>query len=170
MASDIVEIIEVSPRDGIQNEKKILSTPVKLELIDRAVKAGAARIEVTSFVNPKRVPQMADADEDFNTRYGGYMGYVMAFEVVPPIPRFPAKIDLTSMIQDEGISTSESVVDYFLRRFLSAPIREDEREVLLDFFNTRLGGESISLPTKTLETSLQELLHLILSTPEYQLS
>lgn len=63
MASDIVEIIEVSPRDGIQNEKKILSTPVKLELIDRAVKAGAARIEVTSFVNPKRVPQMADADQ-----------------------------------------------------------------------------------------------------------
>lgn len=58
-----VEIIEVSPRDGIQNEKKLLSLDTKLELIDRAVKAGASRIEVTSFVNPKRVPQMADADE-----------------------------------------------------------------------------------------------------------
>jgi len=58
-----VEIIEVSPRDGIQNEKKILSLETKLELIDRAVKAGASRIEVTSFVNPKRVPQMAQADE-----------------------------------------------------------------------------------------------------------
>lgn len=58
-----VEIIEVSPRDGIQNEKKLLSTKNKLELINRAVDAGAARIEVTSFVNPKRVPQMADADE-----------------------------------------------------------------------------------------------------------
>ena len=58
-----VEVIEVSPRDGIQNEKKLLCLDTKLELIDRAVKAGAARIEVTSFVNPKRVPQMAEADE-----------------------------------------------------------------------------------------------------------
>jgi len=58
-----VEIIEVSPRDGIQNEKKLLPLDTKLALIDRAVKAGAARIEVTSFVNPKRVPQMAEADE-----------------------------------------------------------------------------------------------------------
>lgn len=58
-----VEIIEVSPRDGIQNEKKLLTLETKLELIDRAVAAGAARMEVTSFVNPKRVPQMAQADE-----------------------------------------------------------------------------------------------------------
>jgi hydroxymethylglutaryl-CoA lyase len=58
-----VEIIEVSPRDGIQNESKILDLDTKLALISRAVAAGAARIEVTSFVNPKRVPQMADADE-----------------------------------------------------------------------------------------------------------
>lgn len=58
-----VEIIEVSPRDGIQNEKKLLSLETKLELIKRAVDSGAARVEVTSFVNPKRVPQMADADE-----------------------------------------------------------------------------------------------------------
>lgn len=58
-----VEIIEVSPRDGIQNEKKLLSTENKLALINRAVDAGVSRIEVTSFVSPKRVPQMADADE-----------------------------------------------------------------------------------------------------------
>ncbi len=57
-----VEIIEVSPRDGIQNEKKLLSTDTKLELIARAVAAGVRRAEVTSFVHPKRVPQMADAD------------------------------------------------------------------------------------------------------------
>jgi len=61
--SNSIEIIEVSPRDGIQNEKKLLSLDTKLDLINRAVQAGAARIEVTSFVNPKRVPQMAEADE-----------------------------------------------------------------------------------------------------------
>lgn len=63
MTQDRVEIIEVSPRDGIQNEKKLLSTSVKRELIERAVRTGIGRLEVTSFVNPKRVPQMADADE-----------------------------------------------------------------------------------------------------------
>lgn len=57
-----VEIIEVSPRDGIQNEKRILSTETKLELISQAVDAGIRALEVTSFVNPRRVPQMADAE------------------------------------------------------------------------------------------------------------
>ncbi|WP_431941952.1 hydroxymethylglutaryl-CoA lyase [Nocardia grenadensis] len=57
-----VEIVEVSPRDGLQNESAILSTEDKLELIERAVLAGARRIEVTSFVHPDRVPQMADAE------------------------------------------------------------------------------------------------------------
>ena len=59
---DSIEIVEVSPRDGIQNEPTMLSTEDKLELISRAVRAGAKRLEVTSFVNPKRVPQMADAE------------------------------------------------------------------------------------------------------------
>ncbi|KHL18915.1 hydroxymethylglutaryl-CoA lyase [Mumia flava] len=58
-----VEICEVSPRDGLQNESVVLSTEVKLELIRRAIVAGARRIEAVSFVNPKRVPQMADAED-----------------------------------------------------------------------------------------------------------
>ncbi|MGB3440701.1 MAG: hydroxymethylglutaryl-CoA lyase [Actinophytocola sp.] len=58
-----VEIVEVSPRDGLQNEKKTLSTADKLELVDRARRTGVRRIEVTSFVRPDRVPQLADAAE-----------------------------------------------------------------------------------------------------------
>jgi hydroxymethylglutaryl-CoA lyase len=61
--SDRVEIVEMSPRDGLQNEETVLSTEDKVQLVERAVRAGARRIEVTSFVNPSRVPQMADADE-----------------------------------------------------------------------------------------------------------
>lgn len=57
-----VEIVEVSARDGIQNEKTVLASETKAELIRRAVAAGVRRLEATSFVNPKRVPQMADAD------------------------------------------------------------------------------------------------------------
>jgi hydroxymethylglutaryl-CoA lyase len=54
---------EVVLRDGIQNEKKIVSTEEKLRLIDRLVASGVWRIEVSSFVNPRLVPQMADAEE-----------------------------------------------------------------------------------------------------------
>lgn len=57
-----VTILEVSPRDGLQNESVVFSTAQKLELIDRAIAAGARRIEVASFVHPGKVPQMADAE------------------------------------------------------------------------------------------------------------
>jgi hydroxymethylglutaryl-CoA lyase len=57
-----IEFVEVGPRDGLQNEKVLISTEDKLGLINRALDAGVRRIEVASFVNPKRVPQMADAD------------------------------------------------------------------------------------------------------------
>lgn len=57
-----VSIIEVGPRDGLQSEPEILSTETKIEFIRRAIEAGARALEVTSFVHPKRVPQMADAE------------------------------------------------------------------------------------------------------------
>jgi hydroxymethylglutaryl-CoA lyase len=55
-----VRIVEVGPRDGLQNEKQSVATAVKLELIERLAMAGLRDIEVTSFVSPKWVPQMAD--------------------------------------------------------------------------------------------------------------
>ncbi len=62
MSGRRIGFVEVGPRDGLQNEKTLVSTADKLELIRRSIAAGARRIEVTSFVNPKRVPQMADAE------------------------------------------------------------------------------------------------------------
>ena len=58
----MIEMVEVAPRDGLQNEKTLIETADKLALIERAIAAGARRIEVTSFVNPRAVPQMADAE------------------------------------------------------------------------------------------------------------
>jgi hydroxymethylglutaryl-CoA lyase len=57
-----IEIVEVGPRDGLQNESALFTTSQKLELIGRSLDAGVRRIEAASFVNPKLVPQMADAD------------------------------------------------------------------------------------------------------------
>ena len=61
--TNFIEIIDVGPRDGLQSQPKQLDTKIKLEFIDRLIDAGVRRMEVVSFVNPKRVPQMADADE-----------------------------------------------------------------------------------------------------------
>lgn len=57
-----IELVEVSPRDGLQNEARTLPTADKIELVRRAVAAGARRLEVASFVHPAKVPQMADAE------------------------------------------------------------------------------------------------------------
>lgn len=62
MGADRIEMVEVAPRDGLQNEKTLIATADKIALIERAIAAGSRRIEVTSFVNPKAVPQMADAE------------------------------------------------------------------------------------------------------------
>lgn len=59
---DQVTLIEVGPRDGFQFESKILPTPLKVEIISGLVAAGLKQIQVTSFVHPQRVPQMADAE------------------------------------------------------------------------------------------------------------
>lgn len=58
-----VKIVEVGPRDGLQNEKKLVSAAIKIELIQRLADAGLPVVEATSFVSPKWVPQMADASE-----------------------------------------------------------------------------------------------------------
>jgi hydroxymethylglutaryl-CoA lyase len=58
-----VRIVEVGPRDGLQNEARVLETGVKIELIERLADAGLRSIEATAFVSPKWVPQMADHAE-----------------------------------------------------------------------------------------------------------
>lgn len=58
-----VKIVEVSPRDGLQNEKDFISTDIKVELVNRLSAAGFPNVEAASFVSPKWVPQMADGAE-----------------------------------------------------------------------------------------------------------
>jgi hydroxymethylglutaryl-CoA lyase/(R)-citramalyl-CoA lyase len=58
-----LDIVEVGPRDGLQNEKETLVPQIRAELCDRLAAAGVPRVEAASFVNPKKVPQMAGAEE-----------------------------------------------------------------------------------------------------------
>lgn len=63
--TDFVRIVEVGPRDGLQNEKALIATADKIALVDRLSQTGLRTIEATSFVSPKWVPQLADAAEVF---------------------------------------------------------------------------------------------------------
>jgi hydroxymethylglutaryl-CoA lyase len=62
MTNPVPSIVEVGPRDGLQNEATPVGTDAKIALIESLIDAGVRRVEATSFVNPKRVPQMADAE------------------------------------------------------------------------------------------------------------
>jgi uncharacterized protein (DUF1800 family) len=111
---------------------------------------------------------MVDRDEDYNTRYGGYKGNLLAFERTKTIPRRPAAIDLTAMTKAAGADTVDKVVDHFVHRFLSVALADKDRAVLVGFLRGKLGTAAIQ-PGEKLEASLRELLYLVLSTPEYQL-
>lgn len=63
MQAKSITIVEVGPRDGLQSEPEVLPTATKVELVRRLIDAGLRKIEVASFVSPKRVPQMADAEQ-----------------------------------------------------------------------------------------------------------
>jgi hypothetical protein len=126
---------------------------------------------------------MADRDEDYNTRYGGYKGNMLAFERVKLIPRRPASIQLTPLVAAAGADTVDEVVDHFIHRFLRITLDPKDRAVLVDFLRGRLGTSSVR-PSENLrpnalenarreprlENSLRELLYLVLSMPEYQLA
>lgn len=123
MARSFVEIIEVSARDGIQNESVILPTEEKLGLIGRALDAGLRRMEVTSFVNPKRVPQMADAAEvaaglprDRGARFIGLTlnrkGFDRAAEAGLDEANFVVVASDTFNQRNQGVPTSDSIAAF----------------------------------------------------------
>jgi len=100
-----------------------------------------------------------ERDEDYNTRYASYRGYVAAFERIKPIPRRVADLNLTAMVAAAHASTAEAVVDHFAKRFLSVPLSPKDRGVFVEFMRGKSGMS---------ESALRELLYLVLSAPEYQ--
>jgi hydroxymethylglutaryl-CoA lyase len=132
---NFVEIVEVSPRDGIQNEPRLLSTQTKVELIRRAIAAGSDRIEVTSFVNPRRVPQMADAEDvvaalpkEHSARYIGLVLNHRGFDRAVAAGLGEANLVVvasdTFNRRNQGVGTQETLAAYReISASRNAPIR-----------------------------------------------
>ena len=135
----------------------------------------ALGLDVTSATTPDAKEmtslsmQMADRDEDFNTRLASYRGWQTALQRVKPIPRATAQIDLSAMVTGAGCATSRQAIDYLLGRFVSVSVDEDTRRQLAAFLTSELGTDDLAEASTYLEEALRTSLHLILSLPEYQL-
>ena len=121
MSSKAITLVEVGPRDGLQSEPEILPTASKVEFINRLIDAGIRRLEVASFVHPKRVPQMADAEaliEQLPDRDDvSFIGLIMNERGLDRA--LETKVDEIGMVvlstdtynrKNQGVGTDESVV------------------------------------------------------------
>ena len=113
--------------------------------------------------------QMADRDEEFNTRLASYRGWQMALERVKPIPRTTARLELARMVLGDGCHTATEAVDDLLRRFVVAPVTPAARARLIGFLEQALGTADLQAARSYLDEPLRQTLHLILALPEYQL-
>ena len=111
-----------------------------------------------------------DREEDFNTRYGSYRGWQKAVEVIRPIPRTMARVDLSAMVLASDARGTAEVVDLFAQRFMSVPMASADRAAWAAFLSEQLGTESIERARTFMEDGLRMLLHLMLSSPDYQLN
>lgn len=123
MFPDNVEIVEVGPRDGLQNEAKALTTEQKLRLIERLSATGLKRIEVASFVHPALVPQMADAEKlvDRLSKYDGieyealvlnWRGFERAQHTDIPRVNFAFSATETFNMRNQNAGRQESLVEW----------------------------------------------------------
>jgi len=118
--SSKIQIVEVGPRDGLQNEDMILSTADKLGLIESLVESGVTRIEAVSFAHPEYVPQLADAeavmagiDKHPAVSYIGlvmnWRGWLRALETDIDEVNVPVFASDTFNVKNQGVSTADSI-------------------------------------------------------------
>lgn len=112
---------------------------------------------------------LADADEEYNTRYGGYRGYVLAYERVKLVPRHSADFELAAIVRESGAATASEAVDHLVKRFLRTPLAAADRQELVDLLADQIGSRELGDNRAGLETALRSVLYVVLCSPEYQM-
>jgi hypothetical protein len=110
-----------------------------------------------------------ERDERFNTRISGYIGWEQAARKLIPTPRHAARFELTTTVLDSGAKTTADAVDHLLRRALRVPASAQMRQALITFLTRELGTDSLERARTYMEDALRMTMHLVMSTPEYQL-
>ena len=134
----------------------------------------AMGMDVTTATKPdnKEVTSMSmqnDRNEDFNTRLASYHAWRKAIEKVKPIPRMPARIDLSQMVRDARCVSAQQAADHLLMRFLSVPVDAQTRSKIGALLENELGTADLKHADSYMEDALRNVLHVILSLPAYQL-
>ena len=111
-----------------------------------------------------------ERDELFNTRVSTYRGWERAVRRLIPTPRGGARIDMTRMVLDAGAASTGEAVDYLLGRFLRVPVARSARDALVALLDDELGTSDLGRAETYMEDPLRMVAHLIMSTPEYQIS
>jgi hypothetical protein len=108
--------------------------------------------------------------ELFNLAVGVWEGYIETYNNrVKPIPRTAAKLEFVPMAKAANATTVEEAVDYFCRRFLRTDLQAQRRNAVISFLQQELGSTTLDYDNQALEHALRRVVHLILSSPEYQL-
>ncbi|MFN0040211.1 MAG: DUF1800 family protein [Burkholderiales bacterium] len=113
--------------------------------------------------------QMADRDEDFNTRLASFRGWRLALQKVKPIDRSTPQLNLTAIVLQAGCKTTGDAADHLIGRFISVPVDAVTRQRVAKFLEGELGTADIQQAASFLEEPLRNTLHLILSMSDYQL-
>ena len=111
-----------------------------------------------------------ERDEQFNTRISGYIGWEQAARKLIPTPRNAAEVNLTRMVLESGSKTTGEAVDYLMWRMLRVPTATVTRDVFVTFLTKELGTDNIDRAKTYMEDPLRMTVHLIMSTPEYQIA
>jgi len=124
---DSVTIVEVGPRDGLQNEAILVPTEQKIELIHRLCQAGLGRIEITSFVHPKAIPQLQDSEE-----------------IIRRIERKPGIIYSALVPNERGLERALSAGVEEIALFVSASETHNQKNVKMSISDSLRGFRTIA--------------------------
>jgi hydroxymethylglutaryl-CoA lyase len=133
-----VKLVDVGPRDGLQNEKQVVPTEVKIELIHRLQNAGLREIETTSFVSPKWVPQMKDnvlvlagIERKAGVRYSA---------LVPNMKGLEALLDMPSQLRPQEIVVFFAATESFSQKNTNCSITESLERIAPVVAGARAAG------------------------------
>lgn len=135
--------------------------------VGRRVAAGAEITQAT-MEGDSMAMEMAASDEAYNTRYASWHGHSEAMRTVKPAPADAAGIDVLALV--EGAGTPAEVVDALCRRMLRRSLSGEDRGALVRFLEEQAAGASLREAESWIREPLLLLVHLIMGTPEYQLS
>jgi len=110
-----------------------------------------------------------ERDEKFNTRISGYIGWEQAARKLIPTPRHAAQFSLTHMVLESGATTTGDAVDYLMWRMVRVPTAAATRDGLVTFLTDELGTDTIERAKTYMEDPLRMVVHVIMSTAEYQI-